>query len=154
MEQGRFFFYGREDEDDEEDVNWISFKQHFFSSCPSIDNLNKQISRKSKNYDKTFRETLVKIINLLGEYAYINGKLNKEFISEKIFNNKSLLDSLNSLIHPRVQKAFDLWLKHQNSKYILAATKKVRYNFTMKKATYFQLEIQVESLKVKFQVKL
>ena len=59
------------------------------------------------------------IINLLGEYAYINGKLNKEFISEQIFNNKSLLDSVNSLIHPRVQKAFDLWLKNQNSKYII-----------------------------------
>ena len=59
------------------------------------------------------------IINLLGEYAYINGKLNKEFISEQIFNNKILLDSINSLIHPRVQKAFDLWLKNQNSKYII-----------------------------------
>ena len=59
------------------------------------------------------------IINLLGEYAYINGKLNKEFISEQIFNNKSLLDSVNSLIHPRVQKAFDLWFKNQNSKYII-----------------------------------
>ena len=59
------------------------------------------------------------IINLLGEYAYINGKLNKEFISEKIFNNKILLDTLNSQIHPRVQKAFGLWLKHQNSKYII-----------------------------------
>ena len=59
------------------------------------------------------------IINLLGEYAYINGKLNKEFISEQIFNNKSLLDSVNSLIHRRVQKAFDLWLKNQNSKYII-----------------------------------
>ena len=59
------------------------------------------------------------IINLLGEYAYINGKLNKEFISEQIFNNKILLDSVNSLIHPRVQKAFDLWLKNQNSKYII-----------------------------------
>ena len=59
------------------------------------------------------------IINLLGEYAYINDKLNKEFISEQIFNNKSLLDSVNSLIHPRVQKAFDLWLKNQNSKYII-----------------------------------
>ena len=59
------------------------------------------------------------IINLLGEYAYINGKLNKEFISEQIFNNKSLLVSVNSLIHPRVQKAFNLWLKNQNSKYII-----------------------------------
>ncbi len=46
------------------------------------------------------------IINLLGEYAYINGKLNKEFISEQIFNNKSLLDSVNSLIHPRVTKSY------------------------------------------------
>ena len=59
------------------------------------------------------------IINLLGEYAYINGKLNKEFISEQIFNNKILLDTVNSLIHPRVQKAFDLWLNNQNSKYII-----------------------------------
>ncbi len=59
------------------------------------------------------------IINLLGEYAYLNDELNKEFISEQIFNNKSLLDSVNSLIHPRVQKAFDLWLKNQNSKYVI-----------------------------------
>ena len=60
-----------------------------------------------------------KIINLLGEYSYINNELNKEFISEKIFNNNALLDSVNSLIHPRVQKAFDLWLNNQNSKYII-----------------------------------
>lgn len=60
-----------------------------------------------------------KIINLLGEYAYINDELNKEFISEQIFNNKTLLDSVNFLIHPRVQKAFDLWLNNQNSKYII-----------------------------------
>ena len=59
------------------------------------------------------------IINLLGEHAYINDELNKEFISEQIFNDKTLLDSVNSLIHPRVQKAFDLWLNNQNSKYII-----------------------------------
>ena len=51
-------------------------------------------------------ELKTQIINLLGEFAYTDGKLNKEFISEQIFNNKNLLDSVNSLIHPRVQKAF------------------------------------------------
>ena len=64
-------------------------------------------------------ELKTQIINLLGEFAYTDGKLNKEFISEQIFNNKNLLDSVNSLIHPRVQKAFDLWVKNQNSSYVI-----------------------------------
>ena len=46
-------------------IDYVSNSDHFndlISDFPSIDNLNKQISRKSKNYDKTFRETLVKEI--------------------------------------------------------------------------------------------
>ena len=42
-----------------------------------------------------------------------------EQISEQIFNDETLLGSVNSLIHPRVQKAFELWLNNQNSKYII-----------------------------------
>ena len=47
-------------------IDYVSNSDHFndlISDFPSIDNLNKQISRKSKNYDKTFRETLVKEIS-------------------------------------------------------------------------------------------
>ena len=42
-------------------IDYVSNSDHFndlISDFPSIDNLNKQISRKLKNYDKTFRETL------------------------------------------------------------------------------------------------
>ena len=48
-------------------IDYVSNSDHFndlISDFPSIDNLNKQISRKSKNYDKTFRETLVKEIGI------------------------------------------------------------------------------------------
>ena len=39
-------------------IDYVSNSDHFndlISDFPSIDNLNKQISRKSKNYDKKFR---------------------------------------------------------------------------------------------------
>ena len=34
---------------------------------------------------KSANTAYLEIINLLGDSAYLNGKLNKEFISEKIF---------------------------------------------------------------------
>ena len=59
------------------------------------------------------------MVDLLGESTYIEGKLNKEFISDKIFNNKDLLYSVNKLIHPKVHEAFFSWFKNQNFKYIV-----------------------------------
>ena len=56
---------------------------------------------------------------MLGASVYSKGKLNKEFISDKIFNNQNLLNSVNNLIHPEVQKDFDLWLKSQNYPYVI-----------------------------------
>ena len=49
------------------------------------------------------------IINLLGDSAYLNGKLNKEFISEKIFYDSMLLNHINNIVHPRVNEYFNIW---------------------------------------------
>ena len=57
------------------------------------------------------------IIDLLGENAYLGLQLNKEFISNRIFNNKDLLISINNLVHPKVNKAYNNWLKEQNFAY-------------------------------------
>lgn len=57
------------------------------------------------------------IINLLGENAYLGLELNKEFISDRIFNNKDLLIYINNLVHPKVNKAYNNWLKEQNFAY-------------------------------------
>jgi dephospho-CoA kinase len=59
------------------------------------------------------------IINLLGDSAYLNGKLNKEFISEKIFNDTTLLSHINNIVHPKVHENFNNWISKQNSKYII-----------------------------------
>ncbi len=59
------------------------------------------------------------IINLLGESAYLNGKLNKEFVSEKIFCDSMLLNHINNIVHPRVHEYFNIWISKQNSNYIV-----------------------------------
>ena len=42
---------------------------------------------------------LKKQINeLLGDMAYVDGELNKDFISNKIFSDSSLLDKINNLV--------------------------------------------------------
>ena len=54
--------------------------------------------------------------------AYIDGNLNKPFISDKIFNDKSLLQTINSIVHPAVARDFEDWCSSQNSDYILKET--------------------------------
>tara|TARA_Y100000766_G_scaffold279886_1_gene288843 strand:- start:56 stop:631 length:576 start_codon:yes stop_codon:yes gene_type:complete len=73
----------------------------------------------AKELMTTDYELKTQMVNLLGELTYVEDKLNREFISEQIFNNKNLLTSVNNLIHPRVQKAFDVWVNKQNSKYVV-----------------------------------
>ena len=59
------------------------------------------------------------ITNLLGDLAYLNGKLNKEFISKKIFYDSITLSHINDIVHPRVHEYFNIWISKQNSKYII-----------------------------------
>lgn len=59
------------------------------------------------------------IIEVFGENAYENSKLNRSYLSDAIFNDKNLLEKMNSIVHPYVAEEFNLWLKNQKSKYIL-----------------------------------
>jgi dephospho-CoA kinase len=52
-----------------------------------------------------------KVINLLGTSAYLaNGEPNRAYIAEKIFNDHELLNSLNQIIHPEVNRKFNHWV--------------------------------------------
>ena len=59
------------------------------------------------------------IINILGDLAYINGKLDKKYVSQIIFNDAKLLNVVNNLVHPRVHECFNIWFSNQTSKYII-----------------------------------
>ena len=73
-------------------------------------------AKRIMNTDSSVKKCLV---DLLGSLAYLNGELNKQFVSDKIFNNQNLLKSINNLIHPKVQEDFNLWLTKQTYPYVI-----------------------------------
>ena len=59
-----------------------------------------------QNNDKIIK----KITGLLGDSAYSKGVLKKKIISRAIFNNKSLIERINSIVHPEAIKDFNTWV--------------------------------------------
>jgi dephospho-CoA kinase len=48
------------------------------------------------------------------------GNLNRDKLSEAVFNNKPALDSLNAIVHPAVRTKFDAWVLQQQAHWVLA----------------------------------
>lgn len=62
-------------------------------------------------------EIKTRVIALLGQDAYTTeGKLNRDFISKKIFADSALLSKINGIIHPAVEEDFNAFVK-ANQKY-------------------------------------
>ena len=60
------------------------------------------------------------IINYFGEESYIDGKINKEYISKNVFYDKEKLKIINNLVHPVVINDFKKWcLIHKNEKILI-----------------------------------
>ena len=60
-----------------------------------------------------------KLIKLFGKPAYKDDKLNRPYLSSKIFNDKELLDKMNAIVHPKVASHFKRWLKKQKAPYTI-----------------------------------
>jgi dephospho-CoA kinase len=59
------------------------------------------------------------IIDLFGKEAYTDsGKINTSFLSKQIFNDKTLLNKMNGIVHPAVRLAFKEWATGQKSKIV------------------------------------
>lgn len=65
-------------------------------------------------------EILQKIKSTFGNDIFENEKLNREKLSQIVFNDSQKLQQLNAIIHPAVKKDFELWvLKHKNAPYLM-----------------------------------
>ena len=73
-------------------------------------------AKKLMNTSKVIKRQLTK---LLGEQSYVDGEINRSYISSKIFNNKSLLQKINAIVHPKVATHFQRWLKRQTTPYVI-----------------------------------
>ena len=60
-----------------------------------------------------------KLIQLFGNEAYINNQLNKPYIANIIFNDKTYLQKMNAIVHPKVAQHFKKWVLKQTSPYII-----------------------------------
>lgn len=68
------------------------------------------------NRSKVIRRKLVK---LFGDKAYIDGELNRPFIANIIFNDKTYLQQMNAIVHPKVAKHFEKWVLKQDAPYVI-----------------------------------
>ena len=59
------------------------------------------------------------IIQKFGKESYINNKLNREYLSNIVFNNGLEIIKINSLVHPFVYNDFNDWKKDVFSKYVI-----------------------------------
>ena len=50
-----------------------------------------------------------------GDLVFSNGKLDKNKLSKIVFNDNDKLNQLNSLLHPKVGMAFEIWKRKQDS---------------------------------------
>ena len=68
------------------------------------------------------KEVRFKIEQLLGNNAYANGGLNRQYIAGKVFKSPELLQKLNNIVHPAVRTHFLEWAKTQESPYVIQET--------------------------------
>ena len=76
------------------------------------DNAAKQLMNKDENLKE-------KITKQFGNQVYTDGKLNRKYLSEIVFNNPEKLALLNSLVHPAILKDAERWMQQQTTPYAI-----------------------------------
>ena len=90
-----------------------------------------------------------KLIALFGDNAYQNGKLNRDFLSKQIFNNKDLLQKMNAIVHPKVASHFKRWVKKQEAPYVISEAAILFENGSYKKYDYIITVTAPEEVRLK-----
>ena len=75
-----------------------------------------EIAKELMHNDKQLKSDIIKAF---GDESYINNELNRAYLSDIVFNDETLLDKINSIVHPQVKKEFNQWLLNEKSKYII-----------------------------------
>ncbi|TXE11949.1 dephospho-CoA kinase [Seonamhaeicola algicola] len=73
-------------------------------------------AKKLMNTSKVIKR---KLTELFGENAYVNNTLNRPYLASIIFNDKSYLEKMNAIVHPRVARHFKKWVAKQNTVYVI-----------------------------------
>ncbi|MDR3266654.1 MAG: dephospho-CoA kinase [Tannerella sp.] len=58
-----------------------------------------------------------KMIDLFGREIYVDDRLDRPKLATFVFGNEKLMEKVNKIIHPVVNKDFKNWVKHQETKF-------------------------------------
>ena len=89
-----------------------------------------------------------KLIQLFGDEAYVDGKLNRPFLAKMIFKDKSLLNQMNAIVHTKVASHFKRWLKKQDAPYILKEAAIIFENNLQSNYDYIITVVANENLRI------
>ena len=73
-------------------------------------------AKRLMNENESLKEQLRK---LFGEETYVNGTLNRKYLSSIVFNNEEKLAMLNSIIHPVTLQDAENWMQQQKTPYAI-----------------------------------
>ncbi|MBW0178203.1 dephospho-CoA kinase [Sediminibacterium sp.] len=68
---------------------------------------------------ETDSELQTGILSLFGDKAYEDGKLNRKWIADIVFNDPFQLEKLNALVHPATIAAAESWADRQTASYVI-----------------------------------
>jgi dephospho-CoA kinase len=73
-------------------------------------------SKRLMNEDEELKE---KLRSVFGEGVYVDGKLNRQYLSSIVFNDPLKLALLNSIVHPATIKDAEDWMLQQTAPYAI-----------------------------------
>jgi dephospho-CoA kinase len=90
-----------------------------------------------------------KLIDLFGEKAYVSGVINRPYLAQQIFNNKTLLNQMNAIVHPKVGAHFKRWLNKQSAPYVIKEAAVIFENHLEASYDYIITVVADEHLRIK-----
>ncbi len=127
------------------------------SGKSTVSNILNHLGYKVYNSDIRAQELLFesndlknRLIQLIGPKVLVKEKINKKILSDIIFNNKSILKKINSIIHPEVIKDFKSWVgKHSNEKILFKESALLFESGTYKDLDSIILVIAQKKIRIK-----
>lgn len=73
-------------------------------------------AKKIMNEDESIR---IQLQQQFGKETYVDGKLNRKYLSGLVFNNEAKLAQLNAIVHPATIKDAEQWMQQQTTPYAI-----------------------------------
>ena len=67
-------------------------------------------AKRLMNEDESMKQQL---LEMFGKETYVDGKLNRKYLSSMVFNDHEKLALLNSIVHPATLQDADDWMQQQ-----------------------------------------